>query len=133
MLVFAVPLLTYLGYARTGTIYLAAGSAGGVAAVQLAPEHTVIVGSSGAVAGLFGAWVVLTLRSARSAAIAWRTRVRAIGIALLMLPSLLSPVTQIGQPVSVSSHLGGMATGVVIGAAISSGLIPREPQTGEEE
>ena len=55
-----------------------------------------------------------------------------IGIAFLVLPSLLSPVTSSGRPVSVGAHLGGMATGMLIGAAISSRLIPREPEPIEE-
>jgi membrane associated rhomboid family serine protease len=59
MLVFAVPLLVRLGLPRTALIYLAAGTGGGVAAVAFANPGVVIIGSSGAVAGLFGAWIVL--------------------------------------------------------------------------
>jgi rhomboid protease GluP len=132
MLVFAVPLLSGLGRVRTGLIYVAAGAAGGVAAVGFAPAGTVIVGSSGAVAGLFGAWVVLRLRAASHAEISWVGRVRAIGIALLVLPSLLSPVTRSGRPISVSAHLGGMATGMLIGASLSRALIPRAPLRTED-
>jgi len=119
MVVFAVPLLTELGYARTALIYLAAGAGGGIAAVSLAPAGTTIVGSSGAVAGLFGAWVATALSLARRPEPGSRARMRIVGVALLFLPSLFSPVTSTGRPVSIGSHLGGLATGLLIGAVLS--------------
>ena len=125
MLVFAVPLLGDLRYARTAVIYLASGIGGGISALQFARAGTLIIGSSGAVAGLFGAWVVMTLGRSHLEPLTGRARIRTLGIALLMLPSLLSPITSTGQSVSVSSHLGGLATGTVIGALISVGLLRR--------
>jgi membrane associated rhomboid family serine protease len=122
-LVFAVPLLTDRGYLPTALIYLASGVGGGIAALYYAAGGTLILGSSGAVAGLFGAWLVLRLRRDRWAPLGWRARIRTAGVALLVLPSLLNPVTASGQPVSVSSHLGGLATGTLIGAVLSSGLL----------
>lgn len=128
MMVFAVPLLTDLGYARTALIYLAAGIGGGIAAASFADAGTLIIGSSGAVAGLFGAWVVLTLWRARSTALPARSRIRTLGLAMLVLPSLLNPMTSTGRPISVSSHVGGLATGMLIGALIARGLRgPRLP------
>jgi hypothetical protein len=44
---------------------------------------------------------------------------------MLVLPSLLTPISATGQAVSVSSHLGGLATGMAIGASISLGLLRR--------
>jgi len=125
MLVFAVPLIAYLGVARSAVIYLAAGLGGGLCAGLLARQGAVILGSSGAVAGLFGAWVVLALRRARLADLGWHARVRSLGIALLVLPSLLSPITPQGRPVSVASHVGGLLTGMLIGGLISRGLLDR--------
>jgi membrane associated rhomboid family serine protease len=122
MLVFAVPLLTAVGRVRTAAIYLASGIGGGIVAVTFASPQTIIIGSSGAVAGLFGAWVVMTLRSARAAALPRRARIRTLGIALLVLPSLLTPMTASGTPVSVSSHLGGLATGMLVGALVFRGV-----------
>jgi membrane associated rhomboid family serine protease len=132
-LVFAVPLITYLGPFRAGLIYFGAGVGGGIAALASAPSGTLIVGSSGAVAGLFGAWVVLRLRSARYAEITWRARVRAAGIGFLVLPALLNPMTPAGQPISVSSHLGGLITGMLVGALISRGLLPRDERAFEDD
>jgi membrane associated rhomboid family serine protease len=132
-LVFAVPLLGSLGLARTGSVYLLSGVGGGLAALQFAAPGTLIVGSSGAVAGLFGAWVVLTLRRARRAPLGGRERIRAMGIALLVLPTLVRPVTSAGEPISVSSHLGGLVTGMLIGAFLSAGLARPEEFPDEDE
>jgi membrane associated rhomboid family serine protease len=125
MMVFAVPLLTDLRFGRTILIYFASGIGGGVTALEFARAGTLIVGSSGAVAGLFGAWVVLTLSRTHLEPLSRRARIRTIGIAMLFLPSLLSPIASTGQSVSVSSHLGGLATGMAIGALISTGLLRR--------
>jgi membrane associated rhomboid family serine protease len=122
-------LLVGLGLRRTSWIYAAAAVGGGVAAALLTEPGRFVIGSSGAVAGLFGAWIVLSLRDARRTSLSWRARVRVLGIALLVLPSLLSPTTAEGRRVSVSGHLGGMATGMAIGAAISGGLFWRDPST----
>lgn len=115
MLVFAVPLLVRHGHARTWPLYLTAGVAGNLAALASTLPGTVTVGSSGAVAGLFGAWVAGTLRSARLEELRRRARVRTLGIALLVLPSLLTPMTQGGESISVAAHLGGLATGLIVG------------------
>jgi rhomboid protease GluP len=125
MMVFAVPLLTDLRFGRTILIYLASGIGGGITALEFATAGTLIVGSSGAVAGLFGAWVVLKLSRTHLEPLSRRARIRTIGIAMLVLPSLLSPITSTGHSVSVSSHLGGLATGTAIGALISTGLLRR--------
>ena len=45
---------------------------------------------------------------------------------MLVLPSLLSPMTATGQSVSVSSHVGGLATGMLIGVLLSSGMLLRK-------
>lgn len=129
MVVFAVPLLIGLGYRRTSWIYVAAAVGGGVAAAVLTEPGRFVIGSSGAVAGLFGAWIVLSLRDARRTSMSWRARVRVIGIAFLVLPSLLSPTTAEGRRVSISGHLGGMVTGMAIGAAISGSLFWRDPSS----
>jgi len=132
MLVFAVALIGEIGYGGTALIYLAAGVGGGVAALAFAEPGTIVVGSSGAVAGLFGAWVAWTFGAARRATLTRRARFRTIGIALLVLPALLNPTTASGQSVSVSSHLGGMATGVVIGVLLGA-VLRRGEEPDEEE
>jgi membrane associated rhomboid family serine protease len=120
MTTFAVPLLGEQGYLRTGLLYLAAGIGGAMTAVGFAPAGAMVVGSSGAVAGLFGAWVVGALARAREQPPTRHARLRALGVAMFVLPSFLGPVTSTGHPVSISSHLGGLATGMLIGAALSA-------------
>ena len=125
MLVFAVPLLGWVGLRRAAMVYLAAGIGGGITAVALSDFGVRILGSSGAVSGLFGAWVVLALERASVADLPNRVRLRTAGIALLVLPSLVNPVTAEGHPVSVSSHLGGALTGMLVGMALSRGWLRR--------
>lgn len=119
MIVFAVPLVEWLGARRVAWVYVASGIGGGVTAVALADAGTRFLGSSGAVAGLFGAWVVLAWIRARAADFPGRARIRALGVALLILPSFLTPFTPEGRPISVASHMGGLVTGMLIGAGLS--------------
>ena len=118
MLAFAVPLVVALGYGRTLAIYVVSGVAGGLAALAATPA-AVTVGSSGAVAGLFGAWLARTLRRARRKPPTTKALLRTVGVGLLVLPSLLSPTTADGKNVSIAAHLGGLAAGLALGAALS--------------
>ncbi|MCP3981810.1 MAG: rhomboid family intramembrane serine protease [bacterium] len=132
MTVFGLPLLLTLRRDNTALVYFAAGVGGAVSALAFADAGTRIVGSSGAVAGLFGAWVIVTFDRARDSELVGRARIRTIGIALLFLPSLLSPISSTGSRISVSSHLGGLVTGMVIGMLISRGLLLRWKRALEE-
>jgi membrane associated rhomboid family serine protease len=118
MIAFAVPLVVAFGYGRSIAIYLVSGIAGGLAALAATPA-AVTVGSSGAVAGLFGAWLARTLRRARRKPPTTKALLRTVGVGLLVLPSLLSPTTPDGKNVSIAAHLGGLAAGLALGAALS--------------
>ena len=54
----------------------------------------------------------------------WR---RWVGVALLVLPSLLSPTTPDGKSVSIAAHLGGLAAGLALGAALSEAARRDDP------
>jgi membrane associated rhomboid family serine protease len=129
LMIFGVPLLSILGYRRTVLVYGAAGIGGAITAVAFAGFGTRIIGASGAISGLFGAWLVLTLHRARLAELPGRARIRSAGIGLLVLPSLINPLTSSGQPISVGSHVGGAVTGALVGIALSRRWVPEiEPE-----
>lgn len=125
MAVFGIPLLAYLGTRRTALIYFSAGLGGAMTALAFAEAGNRIVGSSGAVAGLFGAWIVVAVARIDPEKLVRRERMKIAGVSLLFLFSLLSPVTSTGQSVSVSSHLGGLTTGAAIGVLVSRGILAR--------
>ncbi len=134
MVIFAVPLIIDLGYPITAAIYLAGGVLGGIAGALGVPDGVVLIGSSGAVAGLFGAWIAITLLRARASPLPRLARIRVVGIALLVLPSFLTPTTSTGEPISVGSHLGGLAAGLAAGILLwSLGYVTVQKQEDEEK
>ena len=115
MLAFGVALLGQVGALRTAVVYTLAGVGGGLAAAAGSEPGTLVAGSSGAVCGLFGAWLAVVLRQSSLERSARHARLRALGIALLVLPPILNPATPLGQAVSIESHLGGTMTGLIVG------------------
>jgi len=115
LVVFGVPAVLTWGYARAALLYILAGIGGGLVALALHPPGTLLVGSSGAVAGLFGAWLVATGFRARRAPLTRRAWIRTVGLGLLVLPSFLTPTSSDGRPISVAAHLGGLVSGALLG------------------
>ncbi|HET9299804.1 MAG TPA: rhomboid family intramembrane serine protease [Candidatus Polarisedimenticolaceae bacterium] len=121
LVAFGVPVAERWGVGRTSAIYLGAGIGGGLIAVLQEGAATVILGASGAISGLFGAWLVDRVGWLRRR----RTRrdiVRVIGIGLLYLPALLNPATPEGGRISVAAHVGGL----LAGALLTWGFLHRE-------
>ena len=118
LVVFGVPAIVRWGVLRSALLYLASGVGGGVVAVAAHAPGTLIVGSSGAVAGLFGAWLVSTAARARRAPLSRRAWIRTVGLGLLVLPSFLTPVSTDGRPISVAAHVGGLVTGMLVALAL---------------
>jgi len=128
LVAFGVPVIERWGVGRASAIYLGAGIGGGLFAVLQEGETTVLLGASGAISGLFGAWLVDRVGRLRRR----RTRrdvVRVVGIGLLYLPALLNPVTPDGGRISVAAHLGGL----VAGALLTWGFLHRETRAPFEE
>lgn len=123
LLVFTVALAGMASARRIAVSYAVAGVGGGLAVLMTTSPGTLTVGSSGAVAGLAGTWLALSLRRARRKPLARRELVRAVGIGLLILPTLLTPQTPSGERISVAAHVGGLLTGLALGAAAG----PRDP------
>jgi membrane associated rhomboid family serine protease len=121
LVAFGVPVIERWGAGRTSAVYLGAGLGGGLFAVLQEGGSTVILGASGAISGLFGAWLVDRVGKLRRR----RTRadvVRVVGIGLLYLPALLNPTTPEGGRISVAAHVGGL----VAGALLAWGFLHRE-------
>jgi len=137
MIVFAVPVVLGIGYLRAAAIYLVGGALGGVAGAWAVPGGVVLFGSSGAVSALFGAWVAITLVRARHDGLPHRARMRVLGVALLILPSLMTPISSSGRAISVAAHLGGLAGGLAAGLlALGAGAQKRtveDEQPGTED
>lgn len=113
LVTFGVPVIERFGLGRGAAVYLVAGVGGGLLAVLPERPATVILGASGAISGLFGAWLVDRVERLRKR----RTKrdvIRVLGIALLYLPPLLNPVTPEGGRISVAAHLGGLLAGALL-------------------
>jgi membrane associated rhomboid family serine protease len=121
LVAFGVPVVERWGLARASAIYLGAGIGGGLLAVSEEGWTTVILGASGAISGLFGAWLVDRVGRLRRR----RTRrdvIRVVGIGLLYLPALLNPTAPEGGRISVAAHVGGL----IAGALLTWGFLHRE-------
>jgi membrane associated rhomboid family serine protease len=100
-----------VGSGAFAALYAAAALAGG-AAFYLTQPAGVAVGASGAIFGLFGAWLAASYRSRHTLAGAASFRqllvLLGINLALPLLP---------GSNIAWQAHLGGLAAGMLIAAA----------------
>jgi len=111
-----------LGRGRFVALYLAAGVAGGVLQYFVAPQSLApVIGASGAIAGIFGAYVVLFAQSR----VAART-VLGVSLSSELLTASWYAATWIGlqlltglafngggQGIAIWAHIGGFVTGLV--------------------
>ena len=98
-----------VGSAPFAAMYLAAAIAGGVAYYATAPLDSTAVGASGAIFGLFGAWL----------AASYRGRGTAMGRASLRQMLVLLGINLVigflpGARIAWQAHLGGLVAGIVI-------------------
>jgi membrane associated rhomboid family serine protease len=104
-----------LGPARFLALYLVAGIGGNVAAYVFAPPTALTAGASTALFGLFGALFFV---------------LRKLGLSVSTLLPLIAinlVITFAVPQVSIAGHLGGLATGAVIGAGLA--YAPRNART----
>jgi membrane associated rhomboid family serine protease len=110
-----------IGHARTLLVAALSMLAGSIATVAVPPTGTVLVGASGAIFGMLGAWGTLALRQRRSLPPLLR-RVRwAIPVALVADTAL---VFLFPAKIGWIAHLGGLAGGMAAMALLSRGAGP---------
>jgi membrane associated rhomboid family serine protease len=107
---FGPRLETQVGSLPFGLLYFASAAGGGAASYLLGPEVQVAVGASGAIFGLFGAWMVAAYKMRRSPAGRALFNQLAVLLAINLALPLLIP------NIDWRAHLGGFATGLVVAA-----------------
>ena len=105
--VFGPMLESLLGRLRFIALYLVCGLAGSVAVYLLTAPRAFTVGASGAVFGLLGAALVVSLR--RGYDVRW----------LLGLLAINAVFSLLGPRISWQGHLGGLLGGLALGGAIA--------------
>jgi membrane associated rhomboid family serine protease len=106
---FGPPLEREVGAAPFAALYLASGVGGGAFFYLLAPGG-VAVGASGAIFGLFGAWLVASFRSRHT--FQGRANLRT----LLLLLGINAALPLFVGRIAWEAHLGGLIAGAVIAA-----------------
>ncbi len=93
-----------IGHGRFLSLYLISGLGGSVAVLALSPVNSSVVGASGAIFGLMGAFVVIHRRLGNN--MTQMFVLLAINFAIGFIP---------GMTISWQAHLGGLVTGAVLG------------------
>jgi membrane associated rhomboid family serine protease len=106
--IFGPSLERRVGAVAFSALYLASAAAGGAAAYFLGNPRDVLVGASGAIFGLFGAWLYASYRSRRSPA--GSAQFRSLVFLLLINAGLALMIPQI----SWQGHAGGLVAGFLI-------------------
>jgi membrane associated rhomboid family serine protease len=111
------PLERTIGAVRFAACYLIAGvgSTGGVVLLTLLKivRPAELVGASGCVMGIVGAWAGFLLRHRH----VWQAKQRLLNILLIIVIQIVFDIST--PQVSTSAHLCGLVTGIVIGLAVA--------------
>ncbi len=98
-----------VGSPSFAALYIAAAGAGGLASYLLGPLDQVSIGASGAIFGLFGAWIF----------VAWKMRHTPGGRSMftqLFVLLAINVVISLAPGIDGLAHLGGFVAGIVIAA-----------------
>jgi membrane associated rhomboid family serine protease len=123
--VFGPTVESRLGLSRFALLYLASGAAGALAHIASDPSSTApLVGASGAIAGVLGAYLILEPRSHITTVVPVIIFIEIASLPaafviafwfMLQVASALAPITgEIAREVAWFAHLGGFAAGVLI-------------------
>ncbi len=119
--IFGRPLEAQIGSASFTALYFASAAAGGAAAYLLGDPRDLLVGASGAIFGLFGAWLFASYRSRHTR---WGSAQFRNLLVLLGLNAFLAVAV---PQISWQGHAGGLVAGFLIAAAWSKA--PSTPAT----
>jgi len=89
-------------------IYFLSGLSGGLLTLALWPPNTVSVGASGAIFGVLGATLIFARQSIRQSIVG------------ALIYALFFFVINLGPDVNYLAHLGGLATGLLIGYTLAT-------------
>ena len=106
---FGPPLEREVGSAPFAAMYIAAGIAGGAFFYFMAPYGPAAVGASGAIFGLFGAWLVASYRGRHT--VQGRASLRQL-LTLLAINGVIGFLP--GLNIAWEAHLGGLIAGAAI-------------------
>jgi membrane associated rhomboid family serine protease len=104
-----------LGPLRFTALYLVSGIGGSVAVYYFGTQHVPTAGASTAIFGLFGALVLVLRRLGRSLSV------------IMPVLAVNLVITFVVPGISAAGHLGGLATGALIGAGLA--YAPRSVRT----
>ena len=112
---------TQIGHVRTLLVVALSMLAGSLAAVAVPPGASVLVGASGGVFGMIGAWGALALRQRQSTPpllrrVRWAVPIVLVGDAVLALA--------LPERIGWSAHLGGLVGGMGAMALLAQGAGP---------
>jgi len=107
LFVLGIPVERVFGRAKTVYLYLSTGIVGGVASYFILPAYVLTVGASGAVFGLMGADLAMT--------IVHRTRPSGRNVGATLAYVVTNFVRSIGPQINVVAHLAGLCFGFFAG------------------
>lgn len=112
LIVFAPPLERLLGSFRYACFYIAAGTVGNIIAVWLTPPPFIGAGASGAIYGIYAAFIFMAFFG--------RNRLDPASKQMIITIVVIGIINSVIVPnVSLQAHLGGFAAGFVLMALIS--------------
>jgi membrane associated rhomboid family serine protease len=131
LLAFALPFEERIGARRFTLVYLASGVAAALTQVALVPNTPLLVGASGAVFGIIGAFAVsypnlIVPLPLPLLFIMLFVRMR-VWIGALVFGAIEFVIVQVsapGDPVAHFAHLGGLAAGMLLALALVRGKTP---------
>ena len=131
LLAFGLPFEERIGARRFVLVYLAAGVAAGLTQAVLATQPLLLVGASGAIFGVIGAFaasypnlVVPLPLPVVFVMLFVRMRVWVGAVVFTILELALVSVAAPGDNVAHFAHLGGLAAGLVLGLVVVRGKAP---------